>query len=143
MLHFIPDVILEEEVFVFRNLGPECNTIGDLLCDYGVKSILSALEDGEYAMDVDNYLQLLDSLCVRFFSDEHGCWFDDMYSPDYTVSQIWDNSADGLLQVGSEVHRGDSLEQSTGAGGEASEFAVELVCRPLCLWTGVCHGLKN
>ena len=35
MLHFIPDVILEEEVFSSRNLGPDCSTIGDLLYDYG------------------------------------------------------------------------------------------------------------
>ena len=40
MLHFIPDVILEEEVFSSRNLGPDCSTIGDLLYDYGEKFIL-------------------------------------------------------------------------------------------------------
>ena len=90
MLHFIPDVILEEEVFSSRNLGPDCSTIGDLLYDYGEKFILAALEDGEYAIAVDHYLQLLDSLCAHFISDEHWCWFDDYYSPDYTVSRIWD-----------------------------------------------------
>ena len=50
-----PDVILEEEVFSSRNLGPDCSTIGDLLYDYGEKFILAALEDGEYAIAVDHY----------------------------------------------------------------------------------------
>ena len=52
--------------------------------------ILSALEDGEYAIAVDHYLQLLDSLTAHFVADEHWCWFNDSYSPDYTVSRIWD-----------------------------------------------------
>lgn len=90
MLQFVSDVIFEEEVFASRDLGPDSTTIGDLLCDYGKKFILSAIEDGEYAIAVGNYLQMLDSLTKHFIADGHWIWFDDLYSPDYTVSQIWD-----------------------------------------------------
>lgn len=90
MHHFAPDVILEDEIFVPRNIGPNCDTIGNLLYDYGEKFILSALEDGEYSIAVDNYLHMLESLTKHFIADEHWCWFDDFYSPDYTLSSIWD-----------------------------------------------------
>ena len=73
-----------------RNLDSDCDSIGNLLERFGQKFILSALEDAEYSIAVDYYLQLLDSLCTHFISDEHWCWFDDFYSPDYTVSRIWD-----------------------------------------------------
>lgn len=52
--------------------------------------ILSALEDGEYTIAVENYLRMLDSLARHFIAEEHWNWFDDFYSPDYTVSSIWD-----------------------------------------------------
>ena len=90
MLHFMPDPILEEEIFTAGNLDPDCSTIGRLLYDYGEKFILAALEDGEYAIAIGNYLGMLDSLTKHFIMDEHWCWFDDFYSPDYTVSRIWD-----------------------------------------------------
>ena len=34
---------------------------------------------------------MIDCLTKHFITDEHWCWFDDCYSPDYTVSRIWDN----------------------------------------------------
>lgn len=35
MLHFVPDIILEEEIFVPRNIGLDCDTIGQLLKKVG------------------------------------------------------------------------------------------------------------
>ena len=87
---FLPNNILEEVIFTTRNLDQDCKTIGQLLYKFSDMFILSALKDGEYAIAADNYLQLLDSLTTHFISDEHWCWFDDMYYPDYTVSRIWD-----------------------------------------------------
>ena len=66
---FLPNSILEEEIFIPRNLDSDCDTIGRLLYDYGEKFILSALEDGEYAIAVDNYLRLLYSLTTHLISD--------------------------------------------------------------------------
>lgn len=87
---FTPNNILEEEIFTPRNLGPDCDIIGGLLEWFAEKFILSALEDGEYSIAVDYYLQMLDSLCAHFISEEHWCWFDDFYSPNYSVSHIWE-----------------------------------------------------
>ncbi len=94
---FPPNNILEEEIFTPRNLGPDCDIIGGLLERFGNKFILSALEDGERCPDgpgmtiaVEHYLQMLDSLTAHFIADEHWCWFDDFYSPDYAVSDIWE-----------------------------------------------------
>lgn len=33
---------------------------------------------------------MLGSLTRHFIADEHWCWFDDRYLPDYTLSRIWD-----------------------------------------------------
>ena len=68
---FPPNDILEEDIFSPRNLDPDCDVIGGLLYGFGNKFILSALEDGEYAIAVDYYLQLLDSLTTHFVVDEH------------------------------------------------------------------------
>lgn len=138
MLHFIPDVILEEEIFVPRNLDPNCNTIGDLLYDYGEKFILSALEDGEYAIAVDHYLQLLDSLCAHFILDEHWCWFDDLYSPDYTMSQVWDKF---VPHIRSGALAGECLEELEAglAEIEASEAYLEYHMPSMIPF----HDLKN
>lgn len=43
---FIPDTILEEEVFMPKNLDWECDRIGQLLYEYGEKFIESALKEG-------------------------------------------------------------------------------------------------
>lgn len=102
-----PNNILEEEIFVKRNLDPDCSTIGQLY-EFGDKFVLSALEDGEYSIAVDNYLQLLESLTTHFISDEHWCWFDDIYSPDYTVSRIWDKF---ILYIRSGSLSGESLKE--------------------------------
>ena len=108
MLNIIPDPILEDEIFTPRNLDPDCDTIGRLLYDYGEKFILSALEDGEYAIAVENYLRMLDSLTRHFIAEEHWNWFDDYYSPDYTVSRIWDKF---VPPIRSGVLAGECLEE--------------------------------
>lgn len=70
---FSPTSIFEEEIFTPRNLDPDCDIIGGLLYRFGDKFILPALEEGEYAIAVEHYLQLLDSLTSHFIADEHWC----------------------------------------------------------------------
>ncbi len=90
MILFTPNNNLKEEIFSLRNLDLNCDTIGRLLDRFAEKFILSDLEDGEYSIAVDYYLQMLDSLCAHFISEEHWCWFDDFYSPDYSMLHIWE-----------------------------------------------------
>ena len=105
---FPPYIILDDEIFTPRNLDPDCDTIGRLLYEYGEKFILSALEDGEYAIAVENYLRMLDSLTRHFIAEEHWNWFDDYYSPGYTVSRIWDKF---IPYIRSGALAGESLEE--------------------------------
>ena len=84
------------------------DTIGRFLYDYGEKFILSALEDGEYAIAARNYLQMLESLTRHFIVNEHWGWFDDLYSPDYTVSRIWDKF---IPHIRSGALAGECLEE--------------------------------
>ena len=87
---FTPDPILEEDVFIPGNLDRECETIGQLLFEYGEKFIEPALADGMYSLAVKWYLQMLDSLSVHFVEDEHWTYFDDLYVPNHAVSHIWE-----------------------------------------------------
>jgi hypothetical protein len=138
MRHYIPDVILEDDIFAPCNLDPDCDTIGRLLYDYGEKFILSALKDGEYAIAVGNYFLMLDSLTMHFIEDEHWCWFDDYYSPDYTVRSIWDKL---VPYIRSEALAGESLEDLEAglAEIEASEAYQEYHVPSMIPF----HDLKN
>lgn len=86
---FIPDPILEEEIFTPRNLDRDCDHIGQLLFEYGEKFIEPALEDGMYSLAVKWYLQMLDSLTVHFIEEEHWTYYDDLYFPEQAVTHIW------------------------------------------------------
>ena len=51
---------------------------------------------------------MLDFLTKHFIAEEHWCWFDDFYSPDYTVSQIWDKF---IPHIRSGALAGECLEE--------------------------------
>ena len=73
-----------EGIFDTRNLDQDCDRIASLMkveCDL----IKEALDVGLYKQAVTMYLQLLKSMCKHFVEDEHYCYFDDMYSPEYTM----------------------------------------------------------
>ena len=52
--------------------------------------IKEALDAGLYKQAVTMYLQLLKSMCEHFVEYEHYCYFDDMYSPEYTMQWIYE-----------------------------------------------------
>ena len=52
--------------------------------------IKEALDAGLYKQAVTMYLQLLKSMVDHFVEDEHYCYFDDMYSPEYTMQWIYE-----------------------------------------------------
>lgn len=135
---FPPNNILVEEIFMQSNLGTDYDIIGGLLYRFGDKFISSALEDGEYAIAVRHYLQMLESLTRHFIVDEHWCWFDDFYSPDYTVSQIWDKF---VPHIRSGALAGECLEELEAglAEIEASEAYQEYHMPSMIPF----HDLKN
>lgn len=78
-----------EVIFDPGNIDQNCDRIAGLMSDKG-KFIKEALDAGLYKQGVTMYLQLLKSMCEHFVVDEHYCYFDDMYSPEYTMQWIYE-----------------------------------------------------
>ena len=78
-----------ETIFNPDNIDQNCDRIAGLMSDEG-KFIKEALDAGLYKQGVTMYLQLLKSMCEHFVVDEHYCYFDDMYSPEYTMQWIYE-----------------------------------------------------
>lgn len=76
-----------ESIFNPRNIDTDCDTIANLLCSF--KEVINKdMMKGNYHQAFDTFLEILDSLSNHFVEDEHFCYFDDMYCPDYTCSDI-------------------------------------------------------
>lgn len=76
-----------ESIFNPRNIDTDCDTIANLLCPF--KEVINEdMAKGNYYQAFDTFLEILESLSYHFVKDEHFCYFDDMYSPDYTCSDI-------------------------------------------------------
>jgi len=77
-----------EAIFNPDNIDQDCDEIASLM-DVEADFIKEALDAGLYKQAVTMYLQLLKSMCKHFVEDEHYCYFDDMYSPEYTMQWIY------------------------------------------------------
>ncbi len=79
-----------EAIFIPSNIDQDCYTIDKILVPYK-KVIKEAMSKGKYHKAFEIFLEILESLSYHFVKDEHFCYFDDMYSPDYTCSNILDS----------------------------------------------------
>lgn len=71
-----------EEIFNGCNLDDDCDIIARKLSPYKER-IRRTLDEGNHADTVSLFLRILETLADHFVKDEHYCYFDDMYSPDY------------------------------------------------------------
>lgn len=78
-----------EAIFDPRNIDEDCNKIADEISDVVRMRIKEILAVGMYKQAVKIYLQLLKSMTEHFIKDEHWCYFDDMYSPKYSMQWIY------------------------------------------------------
>ena len=78
-----------EAIFNPDNIDQDCDRIASLM-NVEADFIKEALDAGLYKQAVTMYLQLLKSMCEHFVEDEHYCYFDDMYSPEYTMQWIYE-----------------------------------------------------
>ena len=78
-----------ETIFDARNIDQDCDRIASLM-SAEANLIKEALDAGLYKHAVTMYLQLLKSMCEHFVEDEHYCYFDDMYSPEYPMQGIYE-----------------------------------------------------
>lgn len=87
-----------ERIFSPENIDKDCDKIAHHIDVVGLQineilKIAGDVEDGRvglYNMAVTKYLQLLKSMTKHFVEDEHWCYFDDWYSPDYSMKLIYD-----------------------------------------------------
>lgn len=79
-----------EMIFSPDNIDNDCDRIAHEVDVVG-DTIKEILKVGLYNMAVTKYLQLLKSMTKHFVEDEHWCYFDNWYSPDYSVQQIYDS----------------------------------------------------
>lgn len=79
-----------EAIFNPRNIDEDCNKIVDEINDVARMQMKDILAVGIYKQAVTLYLQLLQSMVNHFVDDEHFCYFDDMYSPEYFVQWIYE-----------------------------------------------------
>ena len=68
----------------------QCDRIASLM-SVEADFIKEALDAGLYKQAVTMYLQLMKSMANHFVDDEHFCYFDDMYSPEYSLQWIYED----------------------------------------------------
>ena len=78
-----------ETIFDEKNIDQDCDRIASLM-SAEADLIREALDAGLYKHAVTMYLQLVKSMCEHFVKDEHYCYFDDIYSPEYTMQGIYE-----------------------------------------------------
>ncbi len=86
MIHLNPQY---EAIFSPDNIDVDCDSISREVDVVG-ETIKEKLRVGMYKQAVTIYLQLLKSMTKHFVEDEHWCYFDDWYSPDFSMRQIYD-----------------------------------------------------
>lgn len=78
-----------EAIFDVRNIDDDCSKIADLMSNEA-ELIKGAMSADIYKQAVIMYLQLLKAMCIHFVKDEHYCYFDDLYSPEYILQGIFE-----------------------------------------------------
>ena len=77
----------EERIFNHRNIGWDCHTIWLSMQDEN-KKIMKQITAGEYQKAALMFMQMTKSMCRHFVMDRHWEYFDDMYSPEYAISDM-------------------------------------------------------
>jgi hypothetical protein len=78
-----------ESIFDVHNIDTDCDKIAALM-KVEANLITEVLEAGLDTKAVTMYLQLLKSMCNHFVKDEHFCYFDDLYSPEYVMQSLYE-----------------------------------------------------
>ena len=78
-----------EAIFDVRNIDDDCDKIAELMSSEAVL-IKEAMDAGLFKQAVTMYLQLSKAMCVHFVDDEHYCYFDDLYSPEYVLQGVFE-----------------------------------------------------
>ena len=119
-----------ESIFNPCNIDTDCDTIANLLCSF--KEVINKdMSKGYYNQAFDTFLEILNSLSNHFVEDEHFCYFDDKYSPDYTCSDIL-KSIITQIKTG-KVSSEDVAYLDKGIAKIAAMEAYEEYASPFCV----------
>ena len=78
-----------EKIFDIRNIDDDCDKIASLMSSE-VAFIREAMDASLFKQAVTMYLQLLKAMCIHFVNDEHYCYFDDLYAPEYILQGLFE-----------------------------------------------------
>ena len=97
----------ETRIFASSIVDWDCRMISHLM-NHENERIKALANRGEYQEAAIRFMQLTKSMCRHFISDEHYCYFDDMYSPEYAIDNLVDFfnglANDGKLPVDSKEY---------------------------------------
>ena len=79
----------ETRIFASSNVGWDCDLISYLMHEENER-IKALANRGEYQEAALRFMQMAKSMCRHFISDEHYCYFDDLYSPEYAIDDLVD-----------------------------------------------------
>ena len=79
-----------EKIFDSRNIDDDCDKIAGMMNEEAAL-IKEAMDAGLFKQAVTMYLQMLKAMCIHFVDDEHYCYFDDMYSPEYIMQRVFED----------------------------------------------------
>lgn len=88
----------ETRIFAGCNVDWDCTTIWHLMLQENER-IEALANGGDYHTAALRFMQLIKSMCRHFICDEHYCYFDDMYSPEYAIDDLID-FFNGLAEEG-------------------------------------------
>ena len=91
-----------EEIFAPVNRDEDCRRISRMLMPVE-NAVEQYLWDGEYGEAVEQFLQMVDTMCEHFVADEHWCWFDDLYWPGDDADRCWEMLRLRLRRMSEEV----------------------------------------
>lgn len=93
-----------EQLFAPDHIDWECTRIGHDIYDWVGKEMKLQFAIGDSHAAILLFLQTVKSMCRHFISDEHWCYFDDIYDPD--------DSCDLLLDIIKSAHTAGLIPQS-------------------------------
>ena len=79
----------ETRIFASSIVDRDCRMISHLM-HHENECIKALANRGEYQEAALCFMQLTKSMCRHFISDEHYCYFDDLYSPEYAIDDLVD-----------------------------------------------------
>lgn len=107
-----------EKFFAKHLIGWNCSRISNLMYAES-RNIEGLLNSGKHKEAALRFMQLTKSMCRHFISDEHWCYFDDMYDPDYVVRTLCDNFRESMTEGKLDI---DTIEYLKAAWKEIIEM---------------------